>query len=231
MEKNQYNLCIDILNVLQTSGALKHVVLIGSWAMKFYANYFKSESYMPVIQTRDIDFLVPIPVKVSDNVDIQKLFEDLGFIRSFYGDKGYIKFEHPDLIVEFLVPERGRGINRPYDIPELGINATALRYLDFLEENTITVTIEGIRVKVPHPAAYALHKCIVFERRKKKDKKEKDFEGALRVLNELIKNKKRADIRKVFQTMHKKWQKTVMDNLSRAGEDEIAEYLRGLIER
>lgn len=39
---------------------------------------------------------------------VYKLVEDLGFLEVIQGSKGYMKTEHPDLTIEFLVPERGR---------------------------------------------------------------------------------------------------------------------------
>ena len=56
---------------------------------------------------------------------------------------------HPELIVEFLVHEKGKGTDRPVKIPPLGVNAQALRYLNFLLENTVTAEYEGILAKVP----------------------------------------------------------------------------------
>ena len=64
---------------------------------------------------------------------------------------------HPDLIIEFLVPERGRGRDKPYPLPQLGLNAQSLRYLDLLEHNSIGFKTAGLEVNLPHPAAFALH--------------------------------------------------------------------------
>ena len=52
-----------------------------------------------------------------------------------------MKLDHPELILEFLVPERGKGIDKPYPLPRLGINATTLRFLNFLSCNTIKVKV------------------------------------------------------------------------------------------
>jgi hypothetical protein len=78
------------------------------------------------------------------------LLEDLGFVTDFHRG-GYMRLIHPELIVEFLVPERGRGTDRPVRLPRLGINAQALRFLSVLEEHTITATLEGIQVRMPPP--------------------------------------------------------------------------------
>lgn len=82
--------------------------------------------------------------------------------------------EHPNLIVEFLVPEKGRGLDKPYPLPQLGLNAQALRFINFLAQSIIHITIEDIPIMVPHPANFALHKLMILSRRKAKEKAEKD---------------------------------------------------------
>ena len=226
MEKKQYNLIIEILKRFAKAGILESIILIGSWSIYFYKYYFASKNYSTYIRTRDMDFLVPTPPKLTKKVDVFELIKDLGFIMDFRGTKGYIKLTHPDLTVEFLVPERGGGSDEPYKIPQLGINAQPLRYLDFLANNTIFVNVEGLEIKLPHPAAYALHKFIVFKRRQRADKHDRDLEGALRVFHELINSNENKAIKKIFNTMHKKWQETVIKNLESVKKDEIINILK-----
>ena len=226
MEKKTYNLCLKVLRRLGKAGVLKHSILIGSWSIYFYQSYFKSKSYSTSIRTRDIDFLIPIPFKFKKRLNVFKLVEDLGFLEEYRGSQGYIKLKHPDLTIEFLVPERGRGTDKPYQIPQLGINAVALRYLDFLAANTIVVNFNDLKIRLPHPAAYALHKFIIFKRRIKVDKHDRDIEGALRVFRELIRNDEHSIIRHIFGKMHSKWQATVIKNLEPIEEFEIIDVLK-----
>jgi len=225
VEKKINSLCLEVLNRLNKAGVLKDLIIIGSWSIYFYKYYFKSENYSTYVRTKDIDFLISIPPKFKKEVNIFKLVEDLGFLERYQGSKGYIKLEHPDLSMEFLVPERGRGSDKPYLIPQLSINAQPLRFLDFLIENTIPLNAEGLHIRLPHPAAYALHKFIIFKRRSKAEKHDRDIEGALRVFNELIHHKKHSEIRYIFRRMHKKWQQKMLDNLKSIGEQEIAKIL------
>ena len=225
MEKKTFDLCLEVLKRFEKAQILNKIILIGSWSIYFYKYIFKSKEYSTFIRTRDIDFLVPVPPKFKKKVDVFDLVEDLGFIEEFKGSKGYIKLIHPDLTVEFLVPERGRGYDKPYPIPQLGINAQALRFLDFLVQNTISVQANGLHLRLPHPAAYALHKFIIFKRRRKKDKQDRDIEGALRVFRELIREKQQADIKVIFSNMHLKWQKKVIENLKSIEEFEIVDIL------
>lgn len=226
MEKKTYSLCLKVLRRLNKAGVLKYIILIGSWSIYFYKSYFKSRAYSTYIRTRDIDFLIPIPFKLKKNLDVFKLIEDLGFLEKYTGSQGYVKLQHPDLTVEFLVPEKGRGSGRPYSVPQLGINATPLRYLNFLVENTIIVNFEKLNIRLPHPAAYALHKFIIFKRRIKVDKHDRDIEGALRVFQELINANKYKEIKVIFNKMHRKWQQTVIKNLKSIEEFEVVEILQ-----
>ncbi len=58
MEK-QYDLCLEVLRRLQKAGVLREVMIIGSWCIYFYRNYFSDIEYTSSIRTRDLDFLVP----------------------------------------------------------------------------------------------------------------------------------------------------------------------------
>ncbi len=226
MEKKQYELCIDILKRLNKAGVLNDVVFIGSWCLPFYKNYFAGVKFVPTIRTRDIDILVPEQHRIRCQTDIPKILKDLGFVVGFMGDKGYIKLEHPDLIVEFLVPEKGKGIDKPYPLPRLGVNATTLRFLSFLNDNVIKVEIEGLTINVPHPANFALHKMIIFQRRNKPDKIAKDREAAVRILKALIEKGESRVIKKVFKSVPIKWQKKILKGAEKIGESEIESLLK-----
>lgn len=186
MEKNQYELCIKVLKRLDKASILQDIILIGSWCIPFYKDYFGSVKYPAAIKTRDVDFLVPIPSKMKTKVDIPKLLKDLGFIVNFKGSEGYIQLEHSDLIIEFLVPEKGRGSDKPYQLPHFGLNAQPLRFLDLLIQDAIKVKVEDIEVNLPHPANFALHKLIIFQRRTKEEKIIKDRNAAINILKALI---------------------------------------------
>ena len=96
--------------------------------------------------------------------------------------KGHVRLIHPELIIEFLVPEMGRGTSKPYPLPELGMNAQRLRLLDLLERDTIIVEVSGLAVNLPHPVNFGLHKIMVSSRRTNVDKKAKDIQAGLEVL-------------------------------------------------
>jgi hypothetical protein len=131
--EKQYELCLEILRRFKREKLLGNLVLIGSWYLVFYEDYFHSRKGVDVaaLKTRDIDFLIPSPSKITHKTDVPALFKDLGFVVTIGTSNGLIRLNHPDLILEFLVPERGRGQDKP-----------VLRFLNFLTENVIPVKVE-----------------------------------------------------------------------------------------
>ncbi len=226
MEKKQYKLCLEVLSRLQKEGVLGDLILVGSWCTYFYTEYFSGTPYIDhgTIKTRDLDFLVPHPARLKARSNLAELFKDLGFIVSFKGAQGYIQLDHPDLILEFLVQEKSRRTVKPIELPQWGINATPLPLLNFLASTVITVAMEGITLKLPHPANYALHKLIIAQRRTKEDKAQKDKNIALSVLRGLMRKGESQTISRVFQSAPAGWQKKIIKGLE--GEQEILDLLK-----
>ncbi len=227
MEKKQYELCREILRRFNEAKILDHLVLIGSWAVFFYKDYFAFKPFVDytALKTRDMDFLISTPDKIEHKVDIPILLEDLGFLPDFRGNRGYMKLDHPDIIVEFLVPDKGSGMDKPYPIPKLGINAQTLRFLDLLSENTIKIQMENFYLTLPHPANFSLHKIIISQRRNKVDKALKDSEVAIGIINALIKKGEAGLIKKVFDSISKRSQATIKNVLKESKEIDILEIL------
>jgi hypothetical protein len=223
VEKKQSELCYEILRRFHKAGILDDLILIGSWSVYFYRDYFKNVPYIDqsALRTRDIDFLISRPATIKHKVNIPELLKDLGFVTIYSAGEGYIKLDHPDLILEFLVPEKGRGTDKPVPLAKLGINATALRFLNFLVENTIKAKVENFNVILPHPVNFALHKLIISQRRSKGEKAQKDKDAAIAVLRALIAKGERNTIKQVFGSMPPKWQKKVRDGLAEAEERAI----------
>lgn len=226
MEKSQYDLCIEVLRRLDKAGILKDIVLVGSWCTLFYKDFFGGKKYMTSLKTRDMDLLITQPGSIKAKVDVAQLLQDLGFVVGFTGSQGYIRLEHPQLIVEFLVPERGRGSNKPYSLPQLGLNAQSLRFVEFLSQNTITSKVGSITIVLPHPANFALNKLLVMSRRSKTGKKAKDKEAGIRILNALLDSDRRNTIKNAFQAMPKRWQRIVKKQLTDITDEMILEVLK-----
>ncbi|UCC40389.1 MAG: hypothetical protein JSV96_02765 [Candidatus Aminicenantes bacterium] len=60
MLKN-YALCLEFLRRIQKAGILNKIMVIGSWCIDFFRDYFSDVDYSSSIRIRDIDFLIPIP--------------------------------------------------------------------------------------------------------------------------------------------------------------------------
>ena len=215
MEKNQYKLCLEVLRRFNKEGVLDGMILIGSWCLYFYKDYFKKTPSIDIMtfRTRDMDFLIPLPPKIRKNVDVPELLRDLGFVTDFKGSKGYIKLDHPDLILEFLVPEKGKGGDQPYKLPQLGINATSLRFLSFLIDNVMRVKVENFYINVPHPVNFALHKLIICQRRTREHKALKDRNTALQLLKALSNKGDSRIIKRTMDSIPRKWKDKVIKGL------------------
>ena len=227
MEKKQSDLCLEILRRFHKEGILDELILIGSWCVYFYKEYFSNMPYIDqaTIRTRDIDFLIDRPAKIKHTVDIPELLKDLGFVTMLKGNKGYVKLDHPDLMLEFLIPEKGKGTDKPVPLTKLGMNAVALRFLNMLTENIIKIKVEDFNISVPHPVNFALHKLIIFQRRLKEDKAAKDRNVAIEILRALIIKGETVTIKHVFNFMIPKWQKKVIKGLEEAKERDILSIL------
>lgn len=205
---------------------MSDLVLIGSWCAYFYKYYFKEQEYDYALRTRDMDFLISLPLKSKKEVDIPRVLERLGFIKDFVGSKGCVRFIHTELFVEFLVPEQGKGRDKPLAVAPLHVQAQPLRFLNFLTGNVIQIYFEDLHVLVPHPANFALHKLIIFQRRSKNEKALKDKEMAGYILRTLLEKGEAGVIKEVFSSVPGKWQKKILNGLKQTGQTEISALLK-----
>ena len=222
--QKKYVLLHKVLRQFDRKGILDDLILIGSWCMHFYEHYFSGKDYQPLIRTKDIDFLVPIPVRKTKRVDVAEILKEEGFLVTF-SNRGFMRLEHPDIIIEFLVPERGKGTDRPYPLPNFGVNAQALRFLDFLIENSIVLETEDLRIRVPHPAAFAIHKMVISHRRQNEEKVLKERTEALLVLDAILKQDGSEYLKGLFQGMPKSWRGKAIQTLNESGREDILNIL------
>ena len=227
MESNQHSVIMEVLHRLEKAGVLGQLVLVGSWCLYFYRSYFAVGSFYSVLRTRDIDFLVPTPVRNPNSVDVVALLDDLGFIPEIKAG-GYIQLMHPEVMLEFLVAERGRGYDKPYPLPHLGINAQALRFMDIANDSAINLEHEGITIRVPHPAAFALHKLIIVSRRKNEAKALRDTSSAVEILTLLIRAGDTEMLHDLLAGFPRTWKKTIYRVLEQSGHGNLATALRKL---
>ena len=163
---------LKLLKTFSDTGFSEHLILIGSWAEYMYMASGILPDYEAVIRTLDVDFLVKNLRKPNPPMSILGLAKDEGFFVEEDCLTGVTRLLTVDgFEVEFLIAQKGKG-QQPALKTNLGITAQALRHLELLNSNTITVEYMGINVIVPEPEAFVLHKMIINSERK--DKMEKD---------------------------------------------------------
>jgi hypothetical protein len=185
------------------------VELIGSWCFHLYQRHLGVKSYP--LRTQDIDFLLPYPYRGRIQVDLIKELEALGFRHDFRPD-GSIYLWNAELRIEFMIPERGRGMEKAPTIKPLGVRAMPLRFVDLLLRHPISIDEGGGTVLLPDPAAFCLHKLLIAARRKRPESRLKDFEQALHVIPAI----KPATLRRIYLELPKTWQRGVLLSLERA---------------
>ena len=213
------DLVAEVLRRLDKAGVLQGMVLVGSWCVHFYKDYFDG-AILSAIRTRDMDFLIPTPPKIKKEVHVAELLKDLGFITEFHGE-GSVSLSHPELIIDFLVAERGRGADKPYLVKALGIKAQPLRYISLLSDDKIKVHTRGLELVLPHPINYALQKLIISGRRAHEEKAVKDRLQAVEVLREVVSRGGGEEARTKFRKLPPGWRKAVMSGLKAAKADDL----------
>jgi len=213
----QSELCGEVLARMRKAGLLDELVLVGSWCLPAYRDYFDGTGHIRTLRTRDLDFLVPMPSKIRKRIDMAELLKDLGFVLGHRGAEGFVILQHPELMVEFLVAERGRGATSAVDLPMLGMNAQSLRFMDIPMLKVMDATLHGVQVRVPHPACFALHKFLVAPRRDSKERRARDAETGAHVLELLLAKSETLTIQSIYSRFPKSWRKVVAEELTRIG--------------
>lgn len=194
--------------------------VVGSWCFKLYQNYCDVEYYPD--RSLDVDFAVTIPYP-GKPTDIGKMLKDLGFIEAFnYGD-GSISYKSGDFKVEFLKNRVGDGRVREASRQaerDLGIIPQALPYMGILLDHPMEITARDIgTVKVPSMPAFMLHKLIVAEKRKKEDKRTKDYRQADSVAKAIMEDAVLVlEAGDIFHGLHKAWQGSIEKSARRLAE-------------
>jgi len=217
----QSELCGEVLARMRKAGLLDELVLVGSWCLPAYRDYFEGTGRIRTLRTRDLDFLVPIPSKIKKRVDMGELLKDLGFIMGHRGSEGFVILQHPELLVEFLVAERGRGVTTAVNLPMLGMNAQSLRFMDIPMMKVMDSTLHGVRVRVPHPACFALHKLLVAPNRNSIERRDRDAETGAHVLELLLAKGETLTVQSIYSQFPKSWRKVIVEELARIGKEEL----------
>jgi hypothetical protein len=203
---------LEVLKKLNEVKLLDDLILIGGWCLYVYKEYFNNSEQVPIKRTTDLDLLIPNPPKLKHPANITSLLKELDFRVEHNLTNNFSKFVHPDLEIEFLMNQKGRGDINYYDVKALSVTAVQLRYLGLLESNVMRVKYHGLMLRVPEPAAYTMHKYIVSDRRKNPAKAKKDLETAKEMTALLLNDlKQKRKLKAIFNGLNKSWQKTILD--------------------
>ena len=164
-------------------------------------------------------FLFLNPPNITNKIDVPEILKDFDFEEQFSLIGGYTKFVHPDLEIEFLIPEIGRSKNKAVLIRELKVTAQPLRYLYFIQNHILTINYNDIKIRVPEPTVFALFKFLLTIKRKDSDKIRKDLMTAVELTDFLLTKPDQVEkFRDIYSKMHKSWQrkldKIIKDNNS-----------------
>jgi len=183
--------------------------IIGSWCFILYQKYLPIEQYP--LKTEDLDILIKLPYK-GKVFDLSKYFKELGFKENFNPD-GSMYFTSPELKVEFISEEKGKGRKKAPFINELSISTQTLRFMNILTKKSILLSISrSIKVCLPSPSSFVLHKLILSTRTNRKNKKEKDIKQALYTAKYVIGNRKEKNkMLTQWKSFPKSWKNKIMN--------------------
>ena len=172
---------IKVLTLLSDNNCLKHVVLIGSWAEYLYQNTGLLPKGTTALRTLDVDFLVKNLRVPQPPVKLEEFALKEGFAVDNHPLLGTTKIRTVSrLEIEFLIDQKGAGNESVYRTA-LGVTAQALRGLDLLLRETLSINYRNLEVTVPIPEAYILHKIVINADRKKAEKREKDRDSIIAI--------------------------------------------------
>lgn len=182
MDKRQEEAFWSTIDVLDSSGALPHVMLIGSWAEYLYTFYFESE-FLPNIRTRDVDFLYPNIRRPSPQIHLEQKMAEAGFLIVRDRLTEVVKMFKEDLLeIEFLTRQVGSGFDSYMDIPGIGIRGQSLRDINILSDFPMKIGVRNYNINVPEPAVYVIQKIFINPHRIPASKREKDIESVRNIL-------------------------------------------------
>lgn len=196
---------LRFMKILSDNECLEHMVLTGSWAEYLYSELDILPEYEANIRTPDVDFLVKNLKKPKQPISIVKLAQEEGMLVETDCVNGITRIFDPNgLEIEFHIAKRGSGIETAMET-NLGVTAEALRHLDILSRHTLITTYLGMKIEIPAPEAFAIHKMIINSERK--DINEKDR----LVINAMFPHLDQTAFEEILNTLSKKDHRRVSD--------------------
>lgn len=174
-----------ILKALADAGAFANdAIVVGTNAYGIYGHMLGRKLSAIHAQTGDLDIAVidlAVPEPVSFAEVIQAAEDNMLIVppRPHARISTKLKIARGDFRVELLTPGKGQA-QGPVVIEGFKFGALPLRYLDYLVDEPVAAIAPvemGVRVNVPLPERFALHKLIVAQLRRRDEfaKREKDL--------------------------------------------------------
>ncbi len=175
---------------------LPYIIVGGGWAPPIYYHYVLKNKSIKPIRTKDIDLMVRRGLPVMKSGSVEKILREAGFkeLIGGHGHSAAVKYissiEGQDVEIEFITDRRGAREEKVVTVQK-GLRAQALRFVSIALENVLGVeiddwTVEGekrpLLINVPSPAAFLFQKGLVFPRRSRRLKKEKDLYSIFEIL-------------------------------------------------
>ena len=217
-----------LLALLERSGVfLAGAVLIGTTAFKAYSNML-GVRWASELATQDIDiaadskYRLALP-RTKKVINLGQIILDsgMGFFQVPALNRKQastsFKIRGRDFRVDVVTPMRGRDTSRPVRLPDFDTFAYPLRHLDYLLDDiqpSILLHEHGIMINVPAPGRFAIHKCIISQKRAAADaaKSRKDLLQAEQVFQVLLETRP-GDIALAFDAAKARGEKFVDDFL------------------
>ena len=162
----------DLLRALSVVGFFEESMLVGSWVMPLYAEFYNI-SY--ALRTMDIDFAVQLTHKEKSAADLTEIIVSQGFA-PFFTQSGLQKFTREGFSVEFITHRPDNRDANPMLSRQWNITAVALPFINVLTAFPFACECSGFSIRAPIPEAFFLHKLIVAARRREETKQSKDLE-------------------------------------------------------
>ncbi len=126
----------------------------------------------PNIRTLDIDFLVRNLRRLTEPLGLAVVAREAGYLVESDRLTGTTKImDRSGLEIEFLIGKMGAGAESALKT-NIGVTAQSLWHMKILSHNAEPVSYLGMKVIVPSPEAYAVHKMVINKERKSKSEKD-----------------------------------------------------------
>jgi len=187
-----------ILRALATAGAFRlRAVVVGTVAFQTYGPLLGFVLPAQAVRTGDLDIAQDYGVSIALDDGLDCPFIDVlrGADPTFTAvpkldpSKSATYRTIDGYAVDVLTTSRGGGDEETSRLPSLNTDATPLRFLDFLLRDPVDAAIlhdDGVLVRAPAPARYAVHKLIISRKRSQANpKRRKDLEQARALIDAL----------------------------------------------